>query len=256
MKKVVPFLFILALISLAASCSKTTPVDPVVITPKPVPGILDMNFKAMYANKPLVINRVYDYNGKKIMFEKLQFFIAYDASSFDGAVGTSLPKTTLLKFSSLQDDAAAAAGISFELPLASKTWSSANFGIGIPKNLNATLPKDFSFPDGMADSGNFWDSWQSYIFTKLEGKIDKDGDGVFETGITLHTGGDDVFTPMKFVRSFDIKNNTTTKLNFELSIEALVKNIDLATVNSTHQLGSSPIMKIMMGNFPTALTIK
>ncbi|MDZ7876262.1 MAG: MbnP family protein [Saprospiraceae bacterium] len=254
MKKIVPFLAGIAIVALAFQCEKPEPVDPVVTNP--VAGVLDMNFKAMYANKPLVINRVYDYNGKKIMFEKLQFFIAYDPSSFDAAVGTSLPKTALLKFSALQDDASAAAGVSFELPLANKTWTSANFGIGIPKNLNAQLPKDFSFPDGMADSGNFWDSWQSYIFTKLEGKIDKDGDGVFETGITLHTGGDDVFTPMKFVKSFDIKDNTTTKLNFELGIEALVKNIDLTTVNSTHQSGASPTMKVMMGNFPTALTIK
>ena len=108
----------------------------------------------------------------------------------------------------------------------------------------------------MADGGNYWDSWQSYIFAKLEGKIDKDGDGVFETGITLHTGGNEAFTPLKYTKSFPIKDATTTKVAFELNVNELIKNIDLTTVNSTHQVGSSAVMKVMMGNFPTALTIK
>lgn len=255
MKKIFSILFAIALIMSASNCTKTTTTDPVIVV-KPVPGSLEMNFKAMYANKPLIINKIYDYNGKKIMFEKLQFFIAYDVGSFESAVGDNPPTTALLKFTALQDEASAAAGISAEIPLASKTWTSLNFGIGVPKTKNAILPKDFSFPDGLADSGNFWDSWQSYIFAKLEGKIDKDGDGIFETGITLHTGGNDVFTPLKFTKTFAVVDAKTTKLNFELSIEELVKNIDLATVNSTHQIGASPIMKIMMGNLTTALTLK
>ena len=72
MKKVFSILFAIALIMSASNCTKTTTPDPVIVV-KPVPGSLEMNFKAMYANKPLIINKIYDYNGKKIMFEKLQF---------------------------------------------------------------------------------------------------------------------------------------------------------------------------------------
>jgi hypothetical protein len=254
MKKITPVLLIIAALSLASSCSKTTPVDPIVV--KPTPGLLNLNFRALYGNRPLIINQVYDYNGKKIRFEKLQFFIAYDLGNLESAVGTSLPKTALIKLTNLQDSVAAVGGFDLELATGNRTASSINFGIGIPKNLNSILPKDFSFPDGMADAGNFWDAWQSYIFAKLEAKIDKDNDGVFETGVTLHTGGDDVFTATKFTKSYVIKDNTTTPLKFELNVTELVKGIDLLTVNSTHQIGASPIMKVMMGNFPTALTVK
>ena len=254
MKKIFPILFAIALVSMASKCKDTDPA-PCCITP-PVAGILEMNFKAMYNAKPLVISQVYDYGGKKILFERLQFFTAYEPTSLETSVGDNPSKASIVKLTGLTDTASANAGVSVDIPMASKTWSSINFGIGIPKTLNAKSPKDFSFPDGMADSGNFWDGWQSYIFAKFEGKIDKDGDGIFETAFTLHTGGDETFTQLKFNKTFTIKDATTTKVNFELSVNELIKNIDLLTVNSTHQVGSTAVMKVIMGNFTTALTVK
>jgi hypothetical protein len=253
MKKLLPILFAIAVISTASNCKKASPVNPVI---DQNPGTLAMNFKAIYANKPLIINQIYDYNGKKIRFTRLQFLMSYDLGLLDSPVGEVLPLTSAVKFTSLTDSAAAAAGISTDLTLLPKTWGSLNFAIGVPKVQNAKLPKDFTIPDALADGGSFWDAWQSYIFAKIEGSMDKDGDGIFETGITLHTGGNDAFTPMKFVKSVPISSNKTTTVNFELNVNELVKGIDLATVNSSHQVGDVATMKIIMGNFPTALTVK
>lgn len=254
MKKVLPILLAIAIVSLSAGCEKTpTP------TPIPVePSYFAMNFKAMYANKPLVINQVYDYNGKKVRFTRLQFFIAYDLGTFSSpiAVSDNLPNTTILKFTNLTDSASAAGGVDVELALVPKSWTGLNFAIGVPKIQNAKLPKDFIFPDPLTDGSNFWDAWQSYIFSKFEGSIDKDGDGVFETGITLHTGGNEVFTPLKFTKNYTVANGVKTTINFELSVNELIKGIDLTTVNSSHQVGDAATMKIMMGNFSTALTMK
>jgi hypothetical protein len=254
MKKIFPILIASAIILMASNCQKNATPTPNPVTP--TPGSVELVVKAVYSGKPLVINQVYDYNGKKVIFERLQFFMAYDGSSLDGPLSTDPSKTAIFKFTSFTDTASANAGASVEIPMASRAYTSVNFGIGIPKTLNAKLPKDFTFPNGMADSGNFWDSWQSYIFSKLEGKIDKDNDGVFETPFTLHTGGDDVFTPLKFTKSYTIQDGKATKVNFELNINELVKGIDLATVNSSHQVGAAPIMKIIMTNYATALTVK
>ena len=254
MKKIFPILLAIAVISLNANCKKT-----VTPTPTPIdPSYFVMNFKATYANKPLVINQIYDYNGKKVRFTRLQFFIAYDLGLFDSpvSVNDNLPNTTLVKLTNLTDSISAAEGITTELALVPKNWSSLNFAIGVPKVANAKLPKDFVFPDPLTDGSNFWDAWQSYIFSKLEGLMDKDGDGVFETGITLHTGGNEAFTPLKFTKNYTVANGTKTIINFELNVNELVKGIDLATVNSSHQVGDAATMKIIMGNFPTALTLK
>ena len=254
MKKIFPILLVIALVSMASKCKDTA--EPLCCVNPPVAGILELNFKAIYSNKPLVIDQIYDYNGKKVRFERIQFFAAYEPTSLETSVGDNPSKATLVKFTGLTDTAAANAGISIDIPMASRTWSAINFGIGIPKTLNTKSPKDFSFPDGMADSGNFWDGWKSYIFSKIDGKIDKDGDNIFETTFSLHTGDDSMFTQLKFSKNFVIKDATTTKVNFELNVNELIKNIDLTTVSSTHQIGSTTIMKIIMGNFPTALTIK
>jgi hypothetical protein len=254
MKKAFPILLAIAVVFLNASCEKTTPTPPKTVDP----SYFAMNFKAMYANKPLVINQVYDYNGKKVRFTRLQFFIAYDLGLFSSPVSVSdnLPSTALVKFTNLTDSASAAGGVDVELALANKSWPSLNFAIGVPKVQNAKLPKDFVFPDPLTDGSNFWDAWQSYIFSKLEGSMDKDGDGVFETGITLHTGGNEVFTPVKFTKNYTVANGSKTIVNFELNINELVKGIDLTTVNSSHQVGDAATMRIIMNNFPTALTVK
>ena len=95
MKNILPILCAILLVSTASQCKK----DPTP-TPNPDPiftGSLEMNFKAFYANRPLIINNIYDYNGKKIRFEKLQFFIAYDAVNLENTVGDNTPKTALVK---------------------------------------------------------------------------------------------------------------------------------------------------------------
>ncbi len=253
MKKIFPFLIAISFVLMASNCQKTVTPTPTPVTP--VAGSVELNVKAIYSAKPLVISQIYDYNGKKVIFERLQFFMAYDPNGIDGTVSDP-PKTAIFRFSNLTDTASANAGISIDFPMASKTYSSVNFGVGVPKTLNAKLPKDFSYPDGMANSDNFWDGWQSYIFTKIEGKVDKDNDGIFETPFTLHTGGDDVFTPLKFTKSFTIQDAKTTKVSFELNVNEIIKNIDLITVNSAHQIGAAPIMKTIMDNYKTAITVK
>lgn len=250
MKKVFPILLLVSITLLSSRCDKAECcVYPV--------GTLNMNFKAIYANKPLIINQIYDYNGKKVTFSKLQFFLSSDINYFTQLTSTSdrNPITNLVDFTKLDDTEKANAGVLLPLALPKGAHSLINFDIGVSKNVNTKSPRDFRFPDGMADEGNFWPPWASYIFVKLEGKIDNDGNGTLETGITLHTGGDEVLTKMQFKKNYEVGDSNPT-VNFELNVNELVKNIDLTTVNSTHQVGSIPIMKTMMGNFSTALTVK
>jgi hypothetical protein len=86
--------------------------------------------------------------------------------------------------------------------------------------------------------------------------LDKDGDGRFETGITLHTGGNEVYKPLNFTKSFTITEGATTPLNFELNVNKLIDGIDLANINSTHQTSDLPTMKKFVGNFSSALILK
>jgi hypothetical protein len=246
MKHLLPILFVLGILSTASKCKDDTP-----------SGTASLNFKAKFNDSPLVMNQVYDYNGKKLRFTKLSFYMKpNNYLQNPNAVPISSILITKIDFTNLDSESKAVEGITYTYPIYPMSKTSYTTYIGIESNLNALKPKDFESNSPLSNTGDYWDAWNSYIFTKLEGTLDKDGDGKFETGITLHTGGNEVYTPLTFTKSFTITEGVTTPLNFELNVNKLIDGIDLVTVNSTHQTGDLPTMKKFIGNFSSALILK
>ena len=66
------------------------------------------------------------------------------------------------------------------------------FNIGLTPEQNSTVPADYTSGSPLAMPGEYWLAWKSYIFLKIEGWIDLDGDGMAETGVALHLGSDEV----------------------------------------------------------------
>ena len=248
MKHLLPILFVLGILSTASKCKND-------VTPL---GKIALNFKAKFNDLPLVMNQVYDYNGKKLRITKLSFYISGTKLNDDNSGISSQITTPTLKvdFTDLDSETKSLSGVNSQFEYFTSKYTSFSTNIGISKDINAKKPKDFESSNPLSNAGDYWDAWNSYIFTKLEGTLDKDGDGKFETGITLHTGGNEVYTPLNFTKSFSITEGVTTPLNFELNVNKLIDGIDLATVNSTHQTGDLPTMKKFIGNFSNALILK
>jgi hypothetical protein len=226
-----------------------------------IPGSIALNIKTLYDDKPLVINKIYDYKGKKVRFTKWRFF-ASNIYGLRQLVASPLQdpgldnNTSLFDFSELTDSSTAQKGIIQTISSIGGSSEKFNISIGIGGIKNMQKPKDFNSSNPLSDAGNYWDDWNSYIFTKLEGLMDKDGDGKFETGITIHTGGNEVYQMLTFTKNVVVNIGETTTINGELNLNKLLNGIDLTTVNSTHQTGDLPTMKLFMGNFKEALTIK
>lgn len=217
-------------------------------------GSVEMNLKARFNEQPFVLNKIYDYNGKKIRFSKLSFFVS---DIYGGEFNKIAVPVSLISFKDNDDSTIAAKGLNItvnDIEIGNKTQF--GMGIGVSSTLNSKKPKDYPSSNPLSEATDYWDPWNSYTFSKLEGKIDKDGDGTFETGITLHTGSNEVFQNIRFEKSFSVAENQKTPLSFELNINKLIDGIDLVTINSTQQIGDLPIMKKFTGNFITALTIK
>jgi hypothetical protein len=230
-------------------------------TPTPL-STLNLTFKALYNAKPLVINQIVDYNGKKIRITKLSFFMSPVRFGTDSGnpnnVSEFAAQSAFIDFGDTDDSTKALKGVTQTFNVFNnnnlQTFST---GIGVDTLfLNNRKPQNFFSPDPLSDAGNYWDDWKSYIFTKFEGLMDKDGDGRFETGITIHTGGNKAFQPMFFVKKIDFSTDNTATLNFNLNVNELLKDIDLMTVNSTHQTGSLPTILKFTSNFQTALVLK
>ena len=251
MKNLLFFFVFLTVLCTSSKCKDD------VVTPTST-GAIEWNIKAKFNEQPFQLNKIYNYNGKKVRFSRLSFYVSNISANRKGSLGSIIDiPITMIDFKEIDDSIKASKGFIFNIQgFQAKDMDQFNFGIGVASNLNTKKPKDYLSTNPLSESSNYWDAWNSYIFFKLEGSLDKDGDGQYETGITLHAGGDEVYQTMNFFKSFSIKENETTPLSMELDLNKLTNGIDMETYNSTHQIGDLPTMKKMMGNFQTALIIK
>jgi hypothetical protein len=216
------------------------------------PGVVNVNYRAFYRSEPLVMNKAYDYNGKKIRFSRFSFFVS-DAFTIQIPNNSPLDDyAALIDFTNMDDTIKAKAGVNSSVKNVKSCKCTFTMGLGVDSVQNAKKPKDYPSSNPLSDGGNYWDDWNSYIFSKLEGLMDKDGDGRFETPFTIHTGGNSAFrVSNRYLIEFDEADKADLKLTVD--VFNLLKNIDLFTVNSTHQTGDLPTMLKFMDNLKNDL---
>ncbi len=207
-------LFSLALLSLIISCDSTESPGGDVTT-------VDVIFKALYNGDPLVMNNRYIYDGKEISFSKLQFYIS-DLSLVSENMEISINEIDFIDFTNNNiNETDAINGIKVSkasIPVGN--YEGIKLGIGVPSDLNENTPVDYSSSHPLGQASEYWSNWNSYIFSKLEGKFDQDGDPTILEGDILHHIGMDEMLREKEVTDLDIavKTNTNTEVIIELDV--------------------------------------
>jgi hypothetical protein len=229
--------------------------------PKPISGcnsILKLNFKPIINNQPFITNKIYVINGRNVRFSKFQFY----ASSINvQTAGTAQicnlnDEVIFIDFNQLDDSIKSVNGVNALIPnLNNGDYDSFTINFGVNEKLNSKLPADFPSSNPLSKSEEYWSNWKSYIFFKLEGLIDKDGDGVFETGITYHTGSNAANYSLSYSHNFKI-TSSENKLNIELNINELIGNFNFNTTNKIENLSQISDMKRLMTNLAFAISIK
>jgi len=106
--------------------------------------------------------------------------------------------------------ALAASGYTTDLAeLEDGTYNNLSFDIGVTAENNAMVPGDFPSSNVLSQAGEHWPGWGSYVFYKIEGMLDTDGDGTMDQGMSLHIGGDEVFTSVSIPVSTTIDESNT-----------------------------------------------
>lgn len=183
-------------------------------------GTLEVAYKLVYNGEPLVLFDDYSYsNGEAISFSRVSFYVT------DMALGSGDKTAELLDVSYLrageahQNAAAAAKGLSMVFDkVPTGTYSGLGYRFGISDEQNDKVPADYPSSSDLSLSGEYWVGWKSYIYAKIEGRIDLDGDGQKETGLSLHLGTDDAKEWLSMAEDITISEDATTKLNISMDL--------------------------------------
>ncbi len=209
---------------------------------------VDIVFKAMYDDRPLVINERYDLNGKEITITRFQFYIS-DLALKDGNMDVSINEIDFMDFTQKNiSEAAALEGITVSrasVPIGE--YDGLKLSIGVPSDLNEYVPADYSSSHPLGLGSEHWAAWNSYIFSKVDGRFDTNSEPtVLEGSIQYHLGTDDMFRKKEFSElDISIKEGAVKTIIIEIDAKKIFENgnngyLDLATEGETHTNPNEP----------------
>lgn len=188
---------------------------------------VNITFKALIGGEPLIMNQDYMYNGKNMRISNLRFFVS-DLALVKENLEVSVKDIDLVNFAETNIDLEGAeTGISIRnQTIPTDTYDGIKFGIGVPSDLNAQSPIDFSQNHPL--SGEYWSNWNSYIFHKIEGRYDDDNDpSDLEEGFVYHIGFDEYFRERAFGNlEIELREEDATEIVIEIELLDLLKDAD------------------------------
>lgn len=218
-----------------------------------------LNFKLVNGGESIAAFDKFEYPlGYNLFLTKYSFFLSDIMLSNDAGDQLLLDYAWMDLMADQIDEQTANEGKSITLsdfPVGEYTQLKLN--LGVDEGTNAMSPSDFSASNTLGNTGEYWAGWSSYIFHKIEGKIDEDGDGAFEKNIALHIGSDDAFRAKSESRNISISKDGDNIITFEIDLQD-VMNIDgsFFDINAMPQVHSEmalprvlPIMDALIGEF-------
>lgn len=220
---------------------------------------IELQIKANYGGQALVMGDNLTYvDGLPIFFTRFHFFISnVTLTDANGTVETiDAAKVDFTDANTSENGAIAGVFIRGEdVPVGN--YTSMHLGIGIAPDLNATKPSDYTSEHDLSDSGDYWSGWESYIFTKIEGRADTDTDGTYDLGFVYHIGSNKQYQEMDVAVDLDLAKNEKGTVNLEIDMKKLLASsdsdfLDIRTNNAVHE--DETLMKYIMDNFQTAIS--
>lgn len=229
----------------------------------PTTGDLDVVFTATYDDEPLVfLAETYTYpSGVDMQFQLVNYFVSnvtlVHANSSEDHL---LSDVELLNFDDLYDRAAAQAGLTRTYTaIPPGEYVGIRIGLGLSPELNATQPGDYNASHPLAE--NYWSIAKGYIFSKVEGVADLDGDSNFETGLTYHTGKSDLYLEKTFNTAISIKAGEASAAQVVLDVAKILESgtgefLDISQPTNTIDHSVKPeVYTFLWENFTNAFTV-
>ncbi len=213
---------------------------------------LTISYKLQYNGQPLAAFEEIEYpRGYKAFFTKYSFYLSEIQLLNDtkSVTLTDVEFVDLLTNMTKQQAAIGTLRTYSNLPY--DTYTSLRFNIGLPVNVNATNPSSYPVGTPLANTGEYWEGWSSYIVHKIEGKVDDDNSGAFKTGVALHLGSDVTLTPVTIDANI-VLNKESQEISIVFDLFEIL-NVDDSYFNfvetpQVHHLGVLPRVLPLLGS--------
>jgi hypothetical protein len=185
---------LLAVIVLFGACEKE---------PQEEKASLKLTYKAVFDSEPLLLSKNYELmNGDSIRFQRADLFIS--DISIGNSENVSLSLVEWLGFSEKNaDPTKIEEGFSFTFnDLEPGLYTSLFWNIGLDQVQNSSTPSAYTFPHPLSNAEVYWAGWNSYIFSRTDGRLLS---GTDHYDFSYHTGGNQLMRALELNENFELK---------------------------------------------------
>lgn len=261
MKKLLGLFTIYCLI-LAANCNKEGAEDDIIPVIKE--GELSINFKGEFDRDPLLMYaQAYPYQGDmSLKFQLFQFYLSdiyLLTAAHPDSLGPKLSDVELISFKDIQSEADAQEGVSISIEgIPVGNYKGLRFGVGVSPELNKTTPGNYTPPHPLDD--HYWSAALGYVFTKIEGNADLNGDGVFTEKLTFHSGRDKFYKEKSLFTDISVAEDGNNLVLLKIDLMQVISRsvsdfLDFREVTQDHG-NNEEIVAYIMDNLSTAISVK
>lgn len=218
-------------------------------------GSLRIHYLARYDDQPLAIFTDYDTpSGDQIQFTHVSLIVS-DLSLYNNPSSTLLQETNLIDLGFDDIPAATIGAIQVYNEISAGAYDGIRFGIGVPADMNTKKPADFPSTHPLSFTGYYWEAWDSYIFMKIEGRLDNGGDGVFDTPFAFHTGSNALYSILETPIPVTIEDSKTAELHIAIDYKKLLEGIDIKSNPQNHNPEDSLQIGKIVSNIPSSVVL-
>ncbi len=140
-----------------------------------------------------------------------------------------------------------------------QAYTALNFNVGIDAATNILDPTQYGSANPLAPQAPnmHWDWTSGYIFLRIDGIYDGDGDGTPDSGngFEVHLGSDNFLSTLSIPGSFGGDDSEALTLTLNYDPLELFTGIDFPTVNTTHTMDNLPMAMQVKDNMPLAFSL-
>jgi hypothetical protein len=191
-------------------------------------------------------SQTYTINGVAVEFEAVRFFLSDLAATQIAAGETAITDET--SFHQPNDDAQFAGTIS------SGSYDEITINLGVPASKNNADPTQYTRDEALSveKSPSIHWGWDTgYMFVRIDGFYDSDGDGAVDTDFELHLGKNDYYTPFAVPYSFEAAADEPVTLSLDFDLTMLFDGLDWPSAvdnNTSHTADNIPLTEAIFAN--------